>query len=134
MAKLIFTEEDERMIESLMEEFDPAKRLAHLNLRDQVSAIEWDFLLEDERRSLLMAVKACLMAKALQPLGNDYELMGTIRESVFDHGDEMATVRRKIAIVGHVLTDAVKEWEDETWDLTQEPICRLLGLTFEPVS
>lgn len=63
MAKLIFTEEDERLIESLMEEFDPATHPISAPLADLLSAGEWERLSDALRSFIEAKIRTCMAAR-----------------------------------------------------------------------
>lgn len=141
MAKLIFTEEDERLIESLLEEFDPAKRMAHLQLRDLVPATTWDALVGYQRSIIRLYIEAGLITKALTRVGrgltntpDDYDLRAfalSVNEG-FGPSDEEAGYPKHWS--RNLPSSAVEEYENVSHDLNHEPLARVLGIEFEPVS
>ena len=89
MAKLIFTEEDERMIEERMQGLDPAEwGFSNLTLRDRVPAVTWEALMAYQGRTMREVLKAGLVVDAIReafPFFNESvasSLVGTVRETI----------------------------------------------------
>lgn len=64
MAKIIFTEEDERLIESLLEEFDPAKHPVASMLPKLLAEDEWARLSDGLRSFIESKIRTCMAARA----------------------------------------------------------------------
>ena len=88
MAKLIFTEEDERLIEERMQGLDPAEWVSNLALRDRVPAATWDALMDYQRNVIRETFKTGLVVDAIRdalPMFNEDQassLHGTLFEVI----------------------------------------------------
>lgn len=143
MAKLIFTEDDERIIESLLEEFEPARRLKDVRLREFVPGTVWDGLMRYERTLVRQYVIAGLISNAVLASWGD----GSRRPSDYDLRAFAMQISEEFAIAPEsdpsypprgwdegVPFDVVSEYEKARSNVAVEPLARILGIEFEPAS
>lgn len=138
MAKLIFTEEDERLIESLLGEFNPEERMAHLEVRDLVPAAIWDALISYQRGVMRLYFEAALISNALLERAVDDEDAYQRRAFTIDLTERLGTSDEEFGYPHRwstgVPNTAVSEYEDLSANLIHEPLARILGIDFEPIS
>ena len=135
MAQLRFSEEDERLIESLMEEFKPTKRMEHLAIREMVPGSVWDGLLNYQRARTLHAIRIAIAANAVGQVfgGSARDLL----QVVFTMDDEFGPDIEDAGYPSRGWSDGLpsevtREFEDQIFDLEREPMLRVLGVEFEP--
>ncbi len=131
MAQLVFTEEDGRLIESLMEEFDPAKHLANAQARDRMASPDWQAFLEMVRATTRLYVTAAVITMALDlpPSPQRREIMIWIIEGGASVLPQLKAERESEAwdLVPDYPVTMVQELENVTNDLRDEAVTRILG-------
>lgn len=134
MAKLIFTEEDERLTASLLEEFDPVKALSGTRLRDLVSAGDWDTLMENERSIMTQQMRAAQVVAALQLRRGHFDVITTILDDGSMIERDLSQAQQAIAIQdqNHLSWDTVEEFENIAGANIDAAVRRVMNL--EPVS
>lgn len=134
MAELLYTEEDDRFIESIIEELDPAKTLHNLRIREVAPASVWETLTENERVFMRVWGKASVITNALGLVRDQYDVMSEIVEAMCDRDEaEMWALRVVVAFEG-VPFEVTEEYEAATGDLRGHFIARVLVRTTEAVS
>lgn len=127
MAEIRFTDEDERLIQSLLEEYDPAKVLASVRMRDMVGAHDWDFILETERNRLERQLRAALVVSALNL---KQHALSVVTDLVDDSGDlveDLAVANRMIAIMDPISGEVSDELGDALGDAIEAAVHTVLG-------
>lgn len=132
MAKIIFTREDERLTESLLEEFDPARTLAGARMRDLIPATQWNHLLEYERRTLRRQIEVALMVAALGLRDGHYDVIAYILDDGSSEREDLGQVLQTLRIYKPLPLDVVEEYEQTAGHFIDVAVRRVLNL--DPVS
>ncbi len=75
MPQIITEDSDRELMESVLAEFDPGKKLVQLQSRDRLSAADWDFVLGVYREQTRANVALALVAAAVAPMLSDFPLV-----------------------------------------------------------
>jgi hypothetical protein len=80
LARIQWTPEDDALVESILQQFDPRERLSDSRLRDLMPASDWDEYIEGARRNIrgeiVIALVAQTAAEHLFRAGVESNVMG----------------------------------------------------------
>jgi hypothetical protein len=86
VAKLIFTEEDERLVESLVKEFDPKTHPIASQIADRLPATEWEWTVRTLRSYVADRARKAIAARAYIDAILEAGLVNALGLEAFFHG------------------------------------------------
>jgi hypothetical protein len=137
MPKIIFTPEDESHAEALLEEYDPAKALAQIRMRDMLRADEWAFVVERERDSFRRQIRAAMLTNALEMNDAHYDLKCELMDhsALFEQGriQDLLETHFALNLWKGLPFEVVEEYEEAVSETCSRMLNRIFGLDSQPI-